>query len=268
MPPSRSRRRAPSAPDRRRAQARGSGQRLTDNSLLTFAHHAENRMLYAEALATLRRRRSVEQLVPGWVEDLQGLVAEGDKAEAWRFARWLGHAAFRWLTFEPDERAAAPAWAFVEGRYGGAGTVEDAVRTAMANPWVHDAVLFDLGGFDDYLSRVAPSAAVERCPLVRDWCAQPVRLLRCTGSAGRADRYADEMGGAEFTVRRVGGPPVARPGGLVLARPLPVPGDPAHIFLLSPVLLEPDLPIPTAADLDRAPAWLGWLGRCLGECAA
>lgn len=216
-------------------------------------------MQFARALAHLRQLSpGMRSKVPGWIQDVEDLVASGEGAEPWRYARWMGCAAFRWASMSPDDLRMAPlAWSFTRGMLGESATSDDAAAQLL-NPWVADAWMFDRGGFGQYVRGVAPVGVVDMCPEVRAWARQPVRLLRCVGGDERVDRHVDELGAGAFAIRRVPDCPPATVGGLSVARPLPAP-DGHHLLILAAVRCD-DTP-PARADLATAYGWLGWLGR-------
>ncbi len=232
-------------------------------------------MSFVRALSDLRAL-SARMPLHGWIEDLERLLAP--EACEIDFARWLGHAAHRWLAMHADlvmmaslaqtaDRAESPSAAghSVDPRPPDQRPPDQRPpdqRTALLLPWLHDATLFDDRIFDVYLGCVAPVAVVDMCPEVRQWAGSPMRSLVCTGDVvEQSVRYLDEHTGEAFLIVQQPWQPTLS-GLRVLGRPLLVPGG-LHITAVTTLALRHGRLEPH--HLASPEAWLGWLGRFLAD---
>jgi len=141
-----------------------------DLRLIERAREAEDKGDFSGALALLRRTpRPVDS---PWELELVEMASLGDRADTWRFGRWLISAAARWTATDPAmpslQRIAAEAAQEIPGpsvqEYAGWVSGTAALRTV-----IEDHALFELGLLHDYLqSRVSPALARRAGP-VEDW---------------------------------------------------------------------------------------------------
>lgn len=223
-----------------------------DLRLTELARQAESRGDFAEArrlLGTCRR-----PLDDRWKRDLDLLLARGDSLMPAQWGRWICSAALRWCQTTERGLDLGVHYAGVALRALGANddvVAEHAPLRAGYDQVVHDSLLFDEGGLEQYLQRELAPGLADRVPGLASWPSAQLAVLRLVGRVGEDADCEDVLTGERFIVgdERLG---AQHPSGrLLTGRLVRVDGDDRWFFAMLPTVVEDEA---AATELAEAAA--------------
>lgn len=220
-----------------------------DLRVVDLAVQAQNRGDFPEALRLLGT--CLRPLDDPWRRDLERVVAFGDRMSPAQWGRWLCTAALRWC--QGTERGLDMGVHYASVALRSLGADDDLVRThaplrAGYDQVVHDALLFDEGGLQEYLLRELAPALSDRVPGLTGWPAAPLVVVRLLGRVGADAECEDVLDGRCYVVGDEQLADQHPAGRLFTGRLVQVDGDDRWYFAMLPTVCEDD---GAALDLAR-----------------
>ncbi len=177
-----------------------------------------------------------------------------------QWGRWLCTAALRWCQGTERGLDMGVHYASVALRALGAGDdvlQEHAPRRAAYDQVVHDALLWDEGGLEQYVERDLAPALAARAPGFAGWCSAPLVVVSLLGATPSGDAECEDVLDGRLFV--VGDEHLAEqhpPGRIFTGRLVQVEGDDRWYFAMLPTVCdEVDVALELAqAVLDGADA--------------
>lgn len=207
--------------------------------VLEEARQAESRGELEEALRLLRT--CLRPLDDAWVRDLEHLLRAGDDLAPAVWGRWICSSALRWCETTRRGIELGQHYAAVALRALGASeevVSEHAVKRAVYDQVVHDALLWDEGGLAEYFDRELAPALAARVPGLATWPEARLRVL-CLNRELAGDAICEDIHTGEQVI--VGDERLALqhpPGRLFVGRLVAVEGDTRAFFAMKPTMCE------------------------------
>lgn len=213
---------------------------LTDDlGMLSAARAAEARGDFARALEILRE--ITRPLNDTWALDLHLLLAEGERLHPARWGRWICSAALRYWLATPIGLTigAELAATLLEAMLATPEQLQEQILArAMTDPLVHDALLFDLGGLDQYLHGPLARDVAARTPGLPNWPETPLSVVRIAGGGPDGACARSLTDSRRLVVGDEGLAEEQPPGTYLMGRLVSFPDDERAWFALKPVVLD------------------------------
>ena len=193
---------------------------------------------------------------PDRVRRLGQLTVLGPLLPRWVTSRWILAQAVQVLEPANRSRGRRAVETAVRVR-GGPGTLRgldeyDAMAKVADHDWVHRQLfLYDLGGLDHFLRRVAAPDLLAGADRIEEWATAPMGAYRLVEETPRELTWRDLVSGGELGTINLGAATMTSPGDCVLGRV--VPSEEGALFESAP------LPVPEGAALDVARDPSGWV---------
>jgi hypothetical protein len=210
-----------------------------DLRLTELARQAESRGDFAEARRLLGECR--RPLDDSWLRGLDLLLARGDAFTPAQWGRWICGAALRWCQTTERGLDLGVHYAGVALRALGADdevAAEHAPRRAGYDQAVHDSLLFDEGGLEQYLQRELAPGLADRVPGLASWPSARLAVLRLVLRVGEDADCQDVLTGERFIVGDEWLGAQHPPGRLFAGRLVRVDGDDRWFFAMLPTVVE------------------------------
>jgi hypothetical protein len=211
-----------------------------DLRVASCAVEAQNRGDFAEALRLLSTCR--RPLDDTWVRDLERVVAYGEQMSPAQWGRWLCTSALRWC--QGTERGLDMGVHYASVALRALGASDDvlekhAPRRAVYDQVVHDALLWDEGGLEQYVERDLAPALAARAPGFAGWSSAPLVAVSLLGATPSGDAECEDVLDGRLFV--VGDEHLAEqhpPGRIFVGRLVQVEGDDRWYFAMLPTVCD------------------------------
>lgn len=192
---------------------------------------------------------------------LQQLAVYGSVLPGWATSRWVLAQAVRWMDASQRERYKESFDRTVEvaggqERYGGVDELDSSCKLTDYD-WVYrQLVLYEYGGLQHFLDRVAARALLVRADGIRDWANARVGAFQLEERASSRLRWLDLSSGSQLETSDIGSASLLAVGEHAIGRLVPTETGP--MFESAPLFVPPDV----AAQVADAPdEWLSALER-------
>ena len=270
MPKSRGRRRKPhrTLSDVHRLDAGSSRARaLAEFPILQATDAAEARGDARAALRIIERdqlRRGDENFWrPGKVERLGLLNALGPLLPRWATSRWILAQALQWLDQWSRARTARALEIAIAARGGEAallgGDELDARVKVIDHDWVfRQTFLYELGGLQHFVSRVASADLLAGADGIHDWARTPMGAFRLVGESALSLTWSDLATDQEIESLNLGAASLLQPGECAIGRLVAV--AEGAMFESAPLAVPDEV----AQQVAEAPS--EWVGIVSAAC--
>jgi hypothetical protein len=185
----------------------------------------------------------------------------GSLLPGWAVSRWILAQAVRWMDASQRHRftQAFDRTVQVAGgpeRYPGVDALDSSCKLVDYD-WVYrQLVLYELGGLQHFLDRVASRALVDRADGIQDWAGAPMGAYRLTAQTSNTLRWLDLSSGSEPETANIGSASLLEIGEHALGRMVVTKRGP--MFESAPIFVPPDV----ATRVGEAPYdWMSALER-------